>query len=119
MTFPIRLRRGRGVRRTPGQMNGLEREYAAMLEARRIAGEIAEWHFDAVKLRLAEKTFYSPDFMVMMPDGMIEYHEVKGGFIEDDASVKIKVAASKFPFRFVLCQKKKKKEPWTFQEIGT
>lgn len=98
--------RGRGVRREPGQMNGMERKYADhVLLIRQLAGEIAWYAFDAVKLRLAGNTFYTPDFLVMLANGEIEIHEVKGTskgkpLVEDDAAVKIKVAASLFPLRF-------------------
>lgn len=87
-------------------MNGLEKRYAAeILEPKRLAGEILWYEFDAVKLRLAAATFYTPDFFVMKADYSLEVHEVKGTskgkpFVEDDAAVKIKVAADKFPFRF-------------------
>jgi hypothetical protein len=111
------MRRGRGVRRQPGVMNRLEAEYAALLESERIAGRVEWWKFDAVKLRLADKTFYTPDFVVLMKNGDLEVHEVKGGFIEDDAMVKLKVAAETFPLRFVMCQKKRKNDPWIFKEI--
>lgn len=115
----IRLRRGRGVRREPGVMNGLEREYAnTVLEPRRIAGEILEWHFEAVKFKLAPKTFLTIDFMVMLADNTIEFHDTKG-FMEDDAAVKIKVAAEKYPFRFLLIFKRPKKEGggWKIVEV--
>jgi hypothetical protein len=92
--------KGRGVRRVLGQMNKLEARYAAYLEMGRIGGNLEWYAFDAIKLRLAEATFYTPDFLVMLPDGEIQCHEVKG-FWEDDARVKIKVAASKFPFTFL------------------
>ncbi len=81
-------------------MNKLESSYAAHLELRRRAGEIEWFTFDAIKLRLAELTFYTADFFVMAADGALEVHEVKGHW-EDDARVKIKVAADKFPFRFI------------------
>lgn len=90
---------GRGVRRQPGVMNKLETKYAALLEVRKRAGEIEWYAFDSIKLRLADKAFYTPDFLVMLANGDIEVHEVKG-FWEDDARVKIKVAAALFPFRF-------------------
>jgi hypothetical protein len=91
--------RGRGVRRKPGEMNKTEERYAQFLTLRQRVGEIEHFDFDAVKLRLADTTFYTPDFMVMLADGTIEFHEVKG-FWEDDARVKIKVAAETFPFVF-------------------
>jgi hypothetical protein len=94
--FARGIRHGR--KRDEG-MNKLEGEYAGQLEVMRRAGIIAWFEYEAVKLRLADKTFYSPDFAVMAANGELEMHEVKG-FWEDDARVKIKCAAEKFPFRF-------------------
>lgn len=102
---------GRAVRRKPGEMNGAERRYANRLEGLRQIGAIESYQFDALKLRLAEKTFYEPDFLVIAKDGAVEFHEVKAGWkakgtltykihVEDDAAVKFKVAAAAFPFRF-------------------
>lgn len=79
-------------RRQPGTMNKTEAAYAAHLEAAKKMGQVLDFRFEAVKLRLADKTFYTPDFMVLTTDRLIEFHEVKG-FWEDDARVKIKVAA--------------------------
>lgn len=97
---------GRAVRRAPGVMNKLEADYCDSLNIRRITGEIQLFMFDAVKLRLADKTFYTPDFFVVNENGEIEIHEVKGHW-EDDARVKIKVAAQMFPFRFKAITKEK------------
>lgn len=83
-----------------GQMNNTERAYAAHLERLRLTGDIEWFRFEGVKVRLADKTFYTPDFAVMSADGVIEMHEVKG-FWTDDARVKIKVAADQYPFRFI------------------
>ena len=88
-----------------GRMNKTEQDYARILELRKSAGEILWFEFEPVKFRLADKTFYEPDFMVMLKTGEIEIHEVKG-FWMDDAKVKIKCAAEKFPFRFIAVQKK-------------
>jgi hypothetical protein len=97
-------KRGRGVIRVQGVMNKLELSYAHELENKKRSGLIEWYSFDAIKLRLAEKTFYTPDFLVMMRDGIMEVHEVKGHW-EDDARVKIKVAADKFPFIFKAIKK--------------
>ena len=83
-----------------GAMNKTERSYAGRLDQMKHAGKILWFGFEAIKLRLADNTFYTPDFAVMASDGVIELHEVKG-FWTDDARVKIKVAADKFPFRFM------------------
>ncbi|WP_241065491.1 DUF1064 domain-containing protein [Achromobacter insuavis] len=88
-----------------GQKNKTEQAYADLLTARLHAGTVAWFEFEGLKFRLADNTFYTPDFTVMLPDGEIELHEVKG-FWTDDARVKIKVAAAKYPFRFVAVQKR-------------
>lgn len=97
-----------------GEMNKLEAEYAARLEALKGVGQIADYRFECVKLRLADRTFYTPDFMVLKPDGAFEMHEVKG-FWEDDARVKIKTAAELFPFKFIAARKQK--GAWVFEEF--
>lgn len=87
-----------------GEMNQTEAAYGRLLETRKAAGEVAWYAFEGINLRLAPGTRYTPDFAVMLADGTMELHEVKGKW-EDDARVKIKVAASMFPFRFVAVRK--------------
>lgn len=100
------LRRYFRGRARPGEMNRLESEYAAYLRGLQHAGEVLWWAFEPIKLKLARLTTYTPDFVVMTKDGTLECHETKG-FWQDDAKVKIKVAAEKFPFRFVAITKKR------------
>lgn len=97
-------------------MNRSEARYAReVLEVRRLAGEILHWEFEPVKLRLAKATFYTPDFLVLSADRTIEFHEFKGHW-QDDARVKIKVAASQFSFwRFIAVQRKKGQ--YVYEEI--
>lgn len=84
-----------------GQMNKTETAYAQELELRKRYGEIAWYRFEGIKLRLADNTFYTPDFAVMLANGQLEMHEVKGGYWTDDARVKTKVAADQYPFRII------------------
>ena len=92
-----------------GQMNKTEQAYAQHLAIQQHAGLI-QWHkFEGVKLRLADNTFYTPDFVVMSADGVMECHEVKG-YWQDDARAKIKVAADLYPFRFLAIKAKTKKD---------
>lgn len=98
-----------------GAMNKTEAEHARTLELMRNAGAVLWWRFEPMKLRLADLTFYEPDFLVMLADGRLEVHEVKGGFITDDAMVKVKVAAEQFPFTFRLYMKSKK--GWETREL--
>jgi hypothetical protein len=89
----------------PGVMNSTEIRYANLLDLRAKAGEIDGYRFESIKLRLADRTWYTPDFVVMRGDlTAIEFHEVKG-FWRDDAKVKIKVAAEMYPeFAFIVAQ---------------
>jgi len=108
MIYGRRFARGNHGKRNQG-MNKLETAYQQHLEMRRLAGEIIWYEFEKIKFKLAPNTFYTPDFIVMLPDGLIEIHEVKG-FWEDDARVKIKVAADQFPFVFRAIRRASKKD---------
>lgn len=101
-----------------GEMNKTEAAYGAVLEQRRRLGEVAWFRFEGLKFRLADNTFYTPDFAVQLSDGSIEAHEVKGHW-EEDARVKIKVAASMYPLRFVAVTKQTKKNGggWELEEF--
>lgn len=78
-------------------MNKLERAFWERLKNE--FGELA--YREGLTFRLAGRTRYTPDFVVIEKLGVTAY-EVKG-FMRDDASVKLKVAASMFPlFSFVL-----------------
>lgn len=87
-----------------GQMNKTEAAYAAQLDLLLRAGEIAWYKFEGLKFRLANNTFFTPDFCIMLPSGEIQIKETKG-FMQDDANVKIKCAAEIYPFRFFIVRK--------------
>jgi hypothetical protein len=101
-----------------GTMNKTEAAYAATLDQRRTAGEVAWFKFEGLKFRLADNTFYTPDFAVMLADGALEAHEVKG-FWQEDARAKIKIAADMYPLRFVAIRARSKKEGggWVLEEF--
>lgn len=92
-----------------GTLNKTEQAYEALLKDWQQSGIVAWYKFEGVKLRLADNTFYTPDFAVMLANGQMEMHEVKG-FWQDDARAKIKVAADLYPFRFVAVRPKPKKD---------
>lgn len=93
----------------PGERNKTEAAYEAHLRLREHAGEVLWFHFEGLKLRLADNTFYTPDFVVLAADGVLECHEVKG-FWTDDARVKVKVAAAQYPFRFLAVTARAKRD---------
>ncbi len=93
-------------------MNATERAYADHLDLRVHAGLVSEWAYEPVTLKLADDTRLTPDFFVVLASGEAELHECKGRkggkggretyHIEEDALVKLKVAARQFPFRLRL-----------------
>lgn len=110
-------------RHESGKMNKTEEAYAAELQCLVLAKQVRSWRFESVKLRLADRTWLTPDFEVIMADGTIEFHEVKAmtkmgkTLIRDDAAVKIKVAAEEYKeFAFKLCAKGK--SGWSIKVVG-
>ncbi len=101
-----------------GAMNKTEAAYDQHLALLQHAGQILWRRFEGLKLRLADNTFYTPDFAVMDADGVIECHEVKG-YWQDDARAKIKIAADQYPFRFIAIKARAKKEGggWEVEEF--
>jgi len=90
-----------------GQMNKTEEEYARILEQRKMCGEVLWYKFEGIKFMLASNTSYTPDFAVLLKNGEMQLHEVKGFWL-DDARAKIKIAAAMFPFAFIAVKKVKK-----------
>lgn len=95
-------------RHVNGVMNSNEAAYAAELELQRRSGVVAAYAFEAEKLRLALRTFLTPDFRVVLADGSVEWHEVKPRkgkrfYAREDAWIKLKVAADRYPqWRFFV-----------------
>jgi hypothetical protein len=92
-----------------GEKNKTEDAYGQHLETLKAAGLVVWYKFEGLKFRLADNTFYTPDFAVMLSSGHLEAHEVKG-YWQEDARVKIKVAADMYPIRFVAIKARPKKE---------
>jgi hypothetical protein len=99
-------------------MNATERRYAVHLEQRKQAGDVVWFRFEGMKFRLADSTFYTPDFAVMLASGELECHEVKGHW-QDDARVKVKVVADQYPLRFIAVTANTKKSGggWAVEEF--
>ena len=126
--IPKKFRRAKSrPRHIPGQMNKTEEEYHAILVGMQRDGEIDSFGFEAIKLKLADKTFYTPDFFVVHKSGDMVFHEVKAAtskgkvLCEDDARVKIKVAAEQFPqFGFIVAAKLPRSAGggWKVEEIS-
>lgn len=116
-----------------GEMNKWEKAYESHLEQRKSFGEVAWFKFEGIKLRLADMTTLTVDFFVLLSNGELEAHDVKGckrvvdssgqtqykPLMEDDAWAKIKIAADMYPFRFYVCFQKPIKEGggWIVEEV--
>ena len=75
----------------------LEAEYAQMLEAQRAAGQIRDWHYEGITIKLADGVRFTVDFNLVGLDGSLSMIEVKGPYMRDDARIKLRVAARAFP----------------------
>jgi hypothetical protein len=93
----------RAPKREDGYASKLEARYAEHLTAMVRAGEVAEWWYEPLSIRLAPNTFHRPDFLVQRMDGTLEIVECKG-FWKDDALVKSKLTAAMFPFRYFVAR---------------
>jgi UDP-N-acetylmuramyl pentapeptide synthase len=98
-----------------GVMNRVESAYAEYLKTR---SDVCWSKFEGLKFRLADNTFYTPDFTVMLKSGALEAHEVKG-FWQDDARAKIKIAADMYPIKFIAVKVRAKKRGggWEVEEF--
>lgn len=88
-----------------GKLNKTEQRYQKYLNAEKEAGRVSEFWFESMKFKIASNAcWYTPDFMVLRPDGTLELHEVKGSprIFADDAKVKVKTTADKYPFKVFL-----------------
>lgn len=108
---------------TTGRMNKTEAAYAADLA---LDAEVHSFLFESFKLRLADDTWYTPDFSVLYFDGHLELHEVKATWKRksgectagwrEDAKIKFKVAAEAFPwFTFKVARLRHKSEGGGFE----
>lgn len=93
-------------RKPRGGMNGLETAFAQQLKYRKQAGEIVWWAFEPFRIRLADGTFYRPDFVSVDPEGRTSIYECKG-HMREAARVRLKVAVEKLPYPFFLVRKHK------------
>lgn len=87
-------------------MNKTETSYGQYLDLLKLDGEVIWWGFEALKLRIGDNCWYSPDFLVMYSDNHLELHDTKAPKghpgaqtyrAEDDAIVKARSTGANFP----------------------
>lgn len=86
--------------------NSWERAYAGHLDLLKSTGEIRWWEYECWGFRLAEKTFHYPDFPVVLRNGSLEIHEVKG-HKKQAWLIKFKTCREMYPFLTWRCFQKK------------
>lgn len=115
--------------RVPGEPNPLEVAFGQELERRKNRGEILEYEFEAEALRIAwtdkatgrKGATYTPDFRAITADGEVVFYEVKPmqssgkPYFREDAKLKLKMAADRHPYRFIIAMRRGKDGPWVEQ----
>lgn len=71
--------KARGTIRATREINRVEIAYRDHLDQLKMIGHVM-WRseHEAMKFRLADNTHYIADFMVMLPNGVLEVHDTKG-----------------------------------------
>ena len=109
--------RGRVPSAKVSGMNRLEAAYADRLTLLLHTHNIAAWWYQPLKFRLADRTYYTPDFLVQRCDGTLELHETKG-WMRDDANVKLKVTAALY-WLFPVYLVKQTRGAWDIRQVET
>lgn len=98
-------------------LNRLEAEFLRKLE-KTLPSAITKLYSQSVRLRLANGLTYTPDFFVFHRHGSPWAYEVKGKHAWDDAIVKIKCAATTYPYiTFYMVWKDKQSGQWQEQHV--
>jgi hypothetical protein len=107
MAFRFKSRGTLRSRRKPGERTKVEQKYELHLEARKQAGEVQWYWYELCKFRLADRSYWTPDYMVLLADGTLEAHECKGRsgdgpWMEEDARLKARFAGETLPVPVVV-----------------
>lgn len=78
-------------------MNRWEEAYSKTLDILVATGNLHCWYFQRVTLRLGPDLRYTPDFLLIYPDGKMQFVEIKG-FEREDARDKFKMAGELHPW---------------------
>lgn len=113
----------------PPKMSKVEIAYDAHLALQKAAGEIVEFWFNKITLKLGPDCHYKPDFMVMRTDRVLELHETKpiggagirakgGPRFGNDSIVKLRACAGSFPFPcFIVTPEDKGMSRWVKKRV--
>lgn len=103
------------LRQSSRELNKTETAFGEYL--RRICGQDVTIHSQAITVRLANGLRYTPDYVVVAGPKVTVY-EVKGPYAREDSIVKLKVAASVYPWMdFMLAWRQSRTSDWQFQTV--
>jgi hypothetical protein len=95
--------------------NKLERSYALHLDALVYAGQIRSWSYESVSFRLGEGAKFTPDFLVVLPDDVLQVRELKG-HMREAARVRWLVAKERYPmFQWIMVRREHGQ--WTERKV--
>jgi hypothetical protein len=128
----VALPKAKGRVEPPKEMNKTERSFSFHLAAQERAGEILYWDYESITLKLAADCRLTMDFFVVAANMEITLYDVKGRrkfkrddgsfyfgpLVTDDAAVKLKVAADKYPFLTFMMVWPSESGGWDFREIS-
>jgi hypothetical protein len=95
--------------------NTWERQFGQHLELRKRAGDIRQYEFEALRFRLADDATYLPDFVVWLPDDVVQVIEIKGRKREAGI-LRFRIARSKYP-HYVWRMVKKQAGRWEDMKV--
>ena len=111
------------------KMTKLEIAYGAHLGLQKAAGEILAFWFEEITLKLGPDVRYTPDWLVMRTDRVLELHETKpiggagirakgGPRFGNDSVVKLRACAGSFPFPcFIVTPEDKGMTRWVKKRV--
>lgn len=109
-TMPSKQAKNR-IRQNSAGLNKTEQAFKDYLDSKRCYSVLVQ----AITLKIGNGVRFTVDFITIDPDGRMQGWETKG-HLRDDANVKIKVAASLYPWiKFHLVTRKKGE--WIIQEV--
>jgi hypothetical protein len=96
----------KGIVRERTYKNKGEARYAQYLELCKRAGEILDYWYESIRLLVGESNesknaWFNADFFVLCKDRTLEVREFKGRRMPAEL-MRLKSAAMRYPFRFVL-----------------
>lgn len=94
----------------------LEYDFARELDHQELLGNITQWWYSPCKFILAagKACTYTPDFMTIDAQGFVRFFEVKG-YWREDARIKSKIFAEKFPFELTIVTREKGQ--WKYERM--